>query len=262
MTSYTKLCFELLATVSLSYVKLYNAIFRAPPRQVWTVLLNRSEPCIRRLTSRSEPCIRRLTSRSRRLTSRSKPCESRSARRVVQAVASQEPTEHGIPLVSFPHGVQPSASASHASLHPGRRREWLHSYEIRFVLLHHLQVRLGSRPQPPTRASPLVLLEVSEEGFLEKATRARQEEGGAAASPRPAKPTAPANTWRPGKPICPRPAISSSPDRAAAPSARAAMTAAISNLLVAWAVASVGHTRTSTIPHDRLARRIVLSCIS
>ena len=102
MTSYTKLCFELLATIRLSYVQLYNASFRAPPRQVWTVLLSRSEPCIRRLSSRSEPCIRRLTSRSRRLTSRSKPCESRSARRVVQAVASQEPTEHGIPLVSFP----------------------------------------------------------------------------------------------------------------------------------------------------------------
>ena len=40
------------------------------------------------------------------------------------------------------------------------------------------------------------------------------------------------------------------------------MTAAISNLTVAWAVASVGHTRTSTIPHDRLACRIVISCIS
>ena len=87
MTNQTKLCFELLATISLSYSKLYNAIFRAPPRQVWTVLLNRSEPCIRRLTSRSGPCIRRLTSRYgpciRRLTSRSKPCEDRSARRAV-----------------------------------------------------------------------------------------------------------------------------------------------------------------------------------
>ena len=40
------------------------------------------------------------------------------------------------------------------------------------------------------------------------------------------------------------------------------MTAAISNLTVAWALASVGHTRTSTIPHDRLACRIVLPCIS
>ena len=37
--SYTELCFELLATVSLSYVNLYIAIFRAPARQVWAVHL-------------------------------------------------------------------------------------------------------------------------------------------------------------------------------------------------------------------------------
>ena len=39
MMSYTELCFEFLAKVSLSYAELYRAMFRAPARQVWAVHL-------------------------------------------------------------------------------------------------------------------------------------------------------------------------------------------------------------------------------